>query len=284
MRSSIRFPSRLWPILTAAALAGCVSIFNDPINQLTPDLGRTPIVLPEAPMGDDETIVGLGFSGGGTRAAAFAYGMLRELEATPIPGQPGRSLLDHVRFISGVSGGSVTAAYYGVKGKAGYHDLREKFLIRDGEATMRTNVGPVNLLRAFKGGVNDQNTFGAWLDKNVFLGATFKDMWRPDRPVVWINASDLYNRTPFIFNRMTFEALCSNLGDLPIADAVAASAAVPVIFAPIILEVYGDTCFYETPGWLARARSDPSAPSSLKDHARALEAYRDRGKLRYVKL
>lgn len=284
MRLISSLSARVWPVAIAAALAGCVSIFNDPINELALIDERTPVVLPDKPNDHDETIVGLGFSGGGTRAAAFAYGMLRELEATPVPGEPGRSMIDHVRFISGVSGGSVMAAYYGVKGKSGYHDFREKFLIQDGESTMRTNIGPVNLLRAFQGGVNNQATFGAWLDHNVFEGAKFSDMWRPDRPVVWINASDLYNRTPFIFNRMTFEALCSNLGDLHIAEAVAASAAVPVVFSPIVLEVYGSTCSYKMPGWLETARNDPSAPSSLKDHARALEAYRDHERLKYVKL
>jgi NTE family protein len=79
-----------------------------------------PVELPEVA---DTTVIGLGFSGGGTRAAAVAYGMLLELEATPAPGQPGKTMLDLLRFISGVSRGSVTAAYYGVKGKEDYHDL-----------------------------------------------------------------------------------------------------------------------------------------------------------------
>ncbi len=178
----------------------------------------------------------------------------------------------------------MTAAYYGLKGRQGYHDLREKFLIRDAEVDMRTRVGPTNILRAIGGGVNDKSSFGRWLDKNVFAGARFADLNRPGAPVVWINASDLYNRTPFIFNDETFSALCSNLDSLPISEAVAASAAVPVVFAPIVLEAYGKRCTYHEPGWLETARQNPASPSSLRAFAGALESYRDATKLKYVKL
>src|SRR6185295_14660927 len=112
---------------------------NSPINEFTVEETNVVQTLPEGQDPNDTTIVGLAFSGGGTRAAAFSYGMLKGLEATPLPNDPsGRSMLDSVRFISGVSGGSITAAYYGLKGKAGYGDFREKFLIRDGEKNMRT--------------------------------------------------------------------------------------------------------------------------------------------------
>ena len=56
-------------------------------------------------------MVGVTFSGGGTRAASYGYGVLKELEATQITVQ-GRtsSVFDHIDLISGVSGGSVLAA------------------------------------------------------------------------------------------------------------------------------------------------------------------------------
>src|SRR5882724_8563328 len=61
----------------------------------------------------DSLQVFLAFSGGGTRAAALAYGVLEELARTQIiwEGQH-RRLLDEVDYISAVSGGSFTAAYY----------------------------------------------------------------------------------------------------------------------------------------------------------------------------
>ena len=55
------------------------------------------------------------FSGGGTRAAAFSYGVLEKLRDTwlVINGEETR-LLDEIDVISSVSGGSFTAAYYGL--------------------------------------------------------------------------------------------------------------------------------------------------------------------------
>ena len=73
----------------------------------------------------------LAFSGGGTRAAAFAYGVLEELAATPVilGGRP-RRLLDEVDLISVVSGGSFTAACYGLYGDRVFHDFETEFLKR----------------------------------------------------------------------------------------------------------------------------------------------------------
>lgn len=270
--------------LAAGLLSGCVSIFNEPINQFDGVAEQLLSSLPDYRTDDDSTIIALGFSGGGTRAAAFAYGILKELEATPIAGKPNSSMLHLVRFISGVSGGSIAATYYGLKGPEGYADFREKFLIQNGEATMRTSVSLGNFVRALKGGVNNDGTFAAWLDANVFQGARFSDMWKPGRPVIWINATDIYNHVPFLFNEETFQALCSDLADLPIAQAVAASAAVPVVFAPSVLQAFGPSCPYELPAWLKAAAADTNSPSVLSAHARALESYRDPQKLRYVKL
>ena len=79
-------------------------------------------------------LIGLAFSGGGTRAAAFSYGVLSELDRTKVdPTGQKVSLLDRVDYISGVSGGAVTAAYFGLKGRDGLSDFRERFLLRDAE-------------------------------------------------------------------------------------------------------------------------------------------------------
>jgi hypothetical protein len=62
-------------------------------------------------------LLAITFSGGGTRAAALSYGVLRELKETRIR-LDGRSrpLLDEIDLISSVSGGSFTAAYFGLHG------------------------------------------------------------------------------------------------------------------------------------------------------------------------
>ena len=70
----------------------------------------------------------LAFSGGGTRAAAFSYGVLQELRDTVYGPNGSMRLLDEVDGISSVSGGSFTAAYYGLFGDQLFEDYEQTFL------------------------------------------------------------------------------------------------------------------------------------------------------------
>src|SRR5262249_33671785 len=158
--------------------------------------------------------------GGGTRAAAFSHGVLTEMDGARVRG--GGSLLDRVDFVSGVSGGSVTAAYFGLKKRAALADFRERFLLRGAEEGLRTRFTLANISRALAGGINDATGFTHWLDENLFQGATFSVFRADRRPRVWINAADIYNRTTFVFGQTAFSAMCSDLNAYPIADAVAA--------------------------------------------------------------
>src|SRR4029079_12485619 len=85
-----------------------------------------------SPQEADDVVVGLAFSGGGTRAAAFSFGGVQELDRTRVRSRTGsQSRLDRVSFVSGVSGGSVLTAYCGLKKRAALDDFRERFLLRD---------------------------------------------------------------------------------------------------------------------------------------------------------
>ena len=212
-------------VVSALAVAGCASVYNLPSNQPLGTAQPANIGVGTEPAFDGDVVLALSFSGGGTRAAAFSFGVLNELERVRFGKE---TLLDRVDFVSGVSGGSVTAAYYGLKRRNALADFRERFLLRNAEEGLRTELSLGNLGRALGGGVNDSQ-FSRWLDHNVFEGTTFS-AFRGDRPTVWINASDIYNRVPFIFGKDTFDALCSDISSYRIADAVAASAAVPVAF------------------------------------------------------
>ncbi|MGH6762320.1 MAG: patatin-like phospholipase family protein [Phyllobacterium sp.] len=278
---------RIGIVLAALTLiAGCVATDVGPINTHSATARQnSPDFVPD-PGDDGSTVVGLAFSGGGTRAAAFAYGVLRALDEIVIDEEPyTRTLVDDIRMVSGASGGAVAAAYFGYRGKDDYRDFRERFLLKDAESTMRTSkLAPVNLARALHGGVNDRSSFSRWLDSNLFDGATFESLKWQDAPVIWITASDIYNRVPFHFNYDTFAALCSDLDKMRLADAVAASAAVPVIFAPVVVSASEPDCGYKPPPWLDRALTDPDSPSRLQAYARALYAYQTDDSLRYVKL
>ena len=264
-------------------LLGCASIQNAPVNLPGADnlADRGNIGFGETTSYDD-TVVGLSFSGGGTRAAAFSFGVLQEMERIPLRGAQG-AMIDRVEFISGVSGGSVTAAYFGLRKRAALADFRERFLLRNAEEGLQTNLTLATLSRAVAGGINDSTGFPRWLDANLFQGATFRDLGLTSRPQVWINASDIYNRTPFVFGAVAFGAMCSNLSEYPLANAVAASAAVPVAFAPVVIQTFPGKCNDRLPPWIVRARDNANSPPMLNSFAKAISRYHD-GSMPYIKL
>jgi NTE family protein len=266
------------------ALIGCASIDNAPVNEPGSSAGLTGKVHLnfEDRTAEDDDLVGLSFSGGGTRAAAFSFGVLTEMEHTPVRGG-GSSMLDRIDFISGVSGGAVTAAYYGLRKRAALDDFREKFLLRNAEEGLQTDLNLGTIGRAFAGGINDSRGFPRWLDANLFNGATFGEFREAGRPRVWINASDIYNRTPFVFGATAFNAMCSDLSKYPLANAVAASAAVPVAFAPVVIQTFPKQCSDPLPAWIVKARDNANAPPMLNSFAKAISRYHD-GEIPYIKL
>lgn len=266
-----------------AGLLGCTTVRNLPVN--VPAVGSVADRLQigfEDPTYLDDMLVGLAFSGGGTRAAAFSFGVLEEMNRTPVRGASG-ALIDRIDFISGVSGGSVTAAYYGLKKSAALNDFRERFLIRNAEAGLETNLSLGTLGRALSGGINDQSGFTRFLDANLFEGATFGQFRTIGRPRIWINASDVYNRTPFVFGATAFSAICSDLSAYPLSNAVAASAAVPIAFAPVVVQAFPGQCNDPLPQWVTRASSNRNATPMLSSFAKAISRYRD-GAVPFIKL
>jgi NTE family protein len=275
-------------IACAALLVGCAqAISNDPTNQ--PLAANNPRQIEAELRPDVETnygdmVIALSFSGGGMRAAAFSYGVLNGMDETRVRLRTGTvSLLDRLDFLSGVSGGAIPAAYYGLKGREGMADFKQRFLLADAEESLQTNLGFINIARGLQGGVNDPSRFPVWLDSHLFNHATMKDLLARPRPRVWINASDIYNRTAFIFAPVTFSALCSDITTYPVSLAVAASAAVPVVFTPIVIQDYTGGCPIALPEWVRRVRNDPEAAPLIKSYADTLERYRS-GEVKYVKL
>jgi NTE family protein len=273
-------------VACALALAGCSStIHNEPINRpLAGNPQAAPPPARDAEADHEETAIALTFSGGGMRAAAFSYGVLLGFNETTIKTRTGPvPLTERIDFVSGVSGGSVLAAYYGLKRQAALADFKQRFLLRNAEESLQTDITLGNVARGLQGGINDTTQLPRWLDANLYNGATFKDLEHAGRPRVWINASDIYNRTPFVFGPTTFAALCSDLATYPVSLAVAASAAVPVFFAPVVIQNYPGACPSRMPEFIARVRDDHSAPPLMKAYADALERYHS-GEVRYVKL
>jgi NTE family protein len=279
--------SRLWSIgaivTSAALLVSCASVYNVPVNvPISSIAGIDKEKLGfEDPAALDDSLVGLSFSGGGTRAAAFSFGVLQEMDQIPVRGTG--TMLDRVDFISGVSGGSVTAAYFGLKKREGLSDFRERFLLRNAEEGLTTTLSLGTIGRAFSGGINDSVGFTKWLDANLYGGATFERFQANGRPRIWINASDIYNRVPFVFGATAFTAICSDLSRYPISSAVAASAAVPIAFAPAVVQAFPGTCTDPLPPWIAKAAANRNSSPMLGSYAKAIMRYRD-GAVPYIKL
>jgi len=272
-------------VACAALLAACAQlIHNDPINLPLKTVGEGGSELRDVETYYDDMVIALSFSGGGTRAAAFSYGVLQGFDQTQVTtANSTTSLLDRIDFVSGVSGGSVLAAYYGLRKRQALDDFKERFLLQNAEEGLQTDIGLLNIARGLQGGINDSTVFPRWLDAHLFNGATFKSLLFERRPRVWINASDIYSRTPFVFGRVTFGALCSDLSSYPVSLAVAASAAVPVVFTPVVIENYPGGCPVALPEWVERVRANPAAAPLIKSYADALERYHN-GEIRYVKL
>jgi NTE family protein len=271
-------------VATCVPLLGCASIHNLPVNVPLGGAGIADSLTMgfEDPAGLDDLLIGLSFSGGGTRAAAFSFGVLQEMDRIRMP-RATDSMFDRIDFISGVSGGSVTAAYVGLKKRAALSDFRERFLLRNAEEGLQTTLSLGTIGRAFSGGINDSTGFTQWLDANLFDGATFGQFRSVGSPRVWINASDIYNHVPFVFDATAFAAICSDISKYPLSNAVAASAAVPIAFAPAVIQAFPGTCKDPLPPWITRAAADRNAPPMLNSYAKAVVGYRD-GAVPYIKL
>jgi predicted acylesterase/phospholipase RssA len=269
----------LFPFLV---LFGCAP-WNQPQNQ--PLQGENAALVDPANVGDGEVYIGLAFSGGGFRATSFAYGMLEELRAAGVETGTPNGLLDQVRLVSGVSGGSVMAAQFGLYGPEGLNGFREQFLLTDGEKYMVTSaLNPLTVVKGVAGGVNGRDTFGRYLDEALFKGATFGDLRRRAKVKTWINATDMANNTPFLFSPETFDALCSDLSKVRLSEAVAASAAFPLAFTPVVLEAHQGECDYREPDWLTSARYNPEATAAMRAYGQALESYANPDQVKFVKL
>ncbi len=281
--SGLPMPS-LWVWATLLLLGGCATRpINPPITQIDPSAGYRF----EARLARDrnpENLVILAFSGGGTRAAAFSYGVLEYLRRTEVVGPQGNKirLLDAVDVITGVSGGSFTALAYGLYGDKLFDDYEQRFLKRNvqGEIIART-LSPTNWGKLGSSGWGRSELAAELYDEILFNGATFGDLDRNQGPLILASATDISTGSRFVFSQRIFDVVCSDLHAVPLSRAAAASSAVPVVLSPVTINNYGGTCTSVTPAWIkpfldtdnpprpaARAIRSLMAEQSLRDSVR----------------
>jgi NTE family protein len=268
-------------------LSGCAHYpVNAPLTAVKPAAGYRFETAVTQTNSDDTSLV-LAFSGGGTRAAALSYGVLQELAKTEV-GTPGHEhrLLDDVRMVSAVSGGSITAAYYTLWGDRIFSDYESRFLKRHAQTGLFLRlVEPWNLARLASPRYDSSDLAASYYDHLLFKGATFADLTpRPGRPFLIVNATDLAIGARFEFTQDQFDLLSSDLSQFKISRAVAASAAFPLFFAPVVLKNYSADHPTPEPEFIQSVLSNPTASSRLKDLALQERSYVDGDRRKYIHL
>lgn len=238
----------------------------------------------------NEDLVILAFSGGGTRAAAFSYGVLealRDFEVTTASGRKTR-LLDEVDLITGVSGGSFTALGYGLYGDRLFDLFENNFLKRDVQRTLFLRLlNPLNWPALWSSGWGRSELAARLYDEILFHGATFADLERAGGPVIAVGATELMSGARIVFLPQDFDIMCADLSSFKLSRAAAASSAVPLLLSPVTIDDYGGHCDYRIPTWLrafADQKNPPRPAGRILNRLEELEHLNDASKGRYFHL
>ncbi|HEY8666345.1 MAG TPA: patatin-like phospholipase family protein [Tepidisphaeraceae bacterium] len=190
---------------------------------------------PASPDDRDGYFVGIAISGGGSRSANFSAACMLQLQRV--------GLLQRADYISSVSGGSLTAAYYCVCDDQDWNAGNLQRKLSHGFATdiIVDTFTPWNFFALIFSDYDRSDLLAKTLRRNLFTrrgrALTYNDL-RADRPHLLINATNLQSGRRFIFCNETFDELNSNLKDYPIAYAVAASASFPIVMHQVTLRDY----------------------------------------------
>ncbi len=253
-------------------LAACGSFPENPrLDRYDPDSGYRFDQL-DANDNSDSLFVIVTFSGGGTRAAALSYGVLEALRDTVIHIDGRRvSLLDEVDVISSISGGSFTAAYFGLRGRRTFEEFPDKFLYRPIQSELVSRaLNPVNWFKLAGSSFGRSDLAAEFYDREVFDGGTYADIIaRNRRPFIILNATDMTTGTQFPFIQDQFDLLCSDLAGMSLGRAAASSSAFPGLLTPLTFSNYAGGCDYRQPTWVGLAMSDHSSRIGVERTFRA---------------
>ncbi len=301
-----RFASSLVALVIASTIVGCASVksaFTYPARHCEygdimdcEHYPPTPLLAAPSPLGyrfqnappsaqnSDELFVILMLSGGGTRSAAFSYGVMKELGRTAVP-DANRSLLDEVDLISSVSGGSFPAAYLALYGPQGLPKFETDFLRWNAQgALIRTLV----FNQKVRNRLNSQYfsrvdvAVEKW-DQHLFHGATFGQLVGR-RPFLMINATDFTTGTIFPFTQAQVDPLCIDLSKFQIARAVGASGAFPPLLSALTIENHGSHCGYVPPEWVTKSVKERWGNRELYRMANVVMGYTNVAARPYVHL
>jgi NTE family protein len=288
--SNPRRPSSL--LLGLLLLGGCATRpINPPIEQVDLSSGYRYLTRQEHLRDNDkDTLVILAFSGGGTRAAAFSFGVLEALRRIEVVGPKGKKIrmLDEVDVITGVSGGSFTALAYGLYGDKLFDIYVSSFLKRNvqGEIIGRL-LNPANWDELWSKNWGRSEVAAQLYDEILFHGATFADLDHGAGPLIVTTATDISSGKGLTFEQSVFDYLCSDLGAVPLSRAAAASSAVPLALSAVTFNNYGGSCKFVAPQWTQAFKDPETAPrpaARAVKRLQELEGYQDGAQKPYIHL
>ena len=198
----------------------------------------------------DNTLVIMMFSGGGTRAAALGYGVLTAFNDYPLLLNGRRTTLTASSdLVFGVSGGSVLAAYYALHGEQVIPRFEERFLKQNFQRLMfKQALSFSNMPRLASPEYGRGDLLQEQFENTLFGNMTFGDLNKYRKgPFAVISATDMASGQRIDFTQENFDQFCLDLSDLRVARAVAASSSVPVIFSPLTLNNNSGNCGYTVP-------------------------------------
>jgi len=286
----MKLATTLSMLVGLSLIAGCASRpVNPPITQTDLRTGYRLETRQAQSTNSKENLVILAFSGGGTRAAAFSYGVLEFLRRTEIVVPNGQKfrLLDSIDVITGVSGGSFTALAYGLYGEKLFDDYEQRFLKRNVQRDLISRaLSPRYWGDLLSEGWGRSELAAQLYDEILFNGATFGDLNRGNGPMIVASATDISTGSRFVFNQGTFDVICSDLNAVTLSRAAAASSAVPVVLSSITIKNYGGTCNWSPPPWSRLFLGDnPPRPAARAIRSiYNLQAYGDGIKRPYLHL
>ena len=276
------------PLLILLQLSGCATTYpvNPPLTHIDQAAAYNYQNVVEQSDKGSNVLLMLAFSGGGTRAAAFSYGVLKELSETEV-GRGGHTyrLSDEVDVITSVSGGSFTSAYFGLYGDRIFKDFEQDFLRRNVQGELTGQVlNPFNWPRLLSPFYTRADMASELYDEILFHHATFADMIKAHGPYVIINATEMTLGTRYQFTQNYADIICSDLSQLPVSRAVTASSAVPILFSPITLTNHAGECGWQQPAWMHAALDTQNRSSRLYNLATSMLALENREDHPYLHL
>ena len=281
----------------ALALGGCV-LAGDKLDQFRWHFVTAPFFVfdnaqgyqepPQTPVMDESVNVAIAISGGGSRSAVLAAGIMEQLAQIP-NSRTGGNVLDSVEVVSGVSGGSLAAAYYGLYKPAKFDDPQKTTeFFQQFKSHMTVDLfmrGWVHYLsHPWEGAMKYYSRYrmvqslANTMDQYVFHGANFGHLQEREAcgesPIILLNSASLDTGSKFIFTNLNvqkrFAVNPDKLGDMlpslaPSADVsalgiLAQSAGSPIFCSYGFDSIDSDISTFRLASAVAASSSYPILP------------------------